>query len=114
MALDTVQDYITEARTLLQDLVVPYRYADSELLSALSDAFMDARRLRPDMFLPTYTTLPTYATVDTTAVSLDPMYRRAFVYFMCGTAQMRDEESTEDSRAAMFLERFAKTLTSIV
>ena len=46
--LDTVQDYITDARVLLQDLISPYRYDDPSLLTALNVALLEARRLRAD------------------------------------------------------------------
>ena len=34
--LDTVEDYITDARTLLLDTIAPYRYDDASLLVALN------------------------------------------------------------------------------
>ena len=80
MALETVQKYITTARVMLQDEVEPYRYEDAELLVALNLAIMEARRIRPDLFLETFSDLPgDFTTVDTTAVSIDEQYRSAFL-----------------------------------
>lgn len=112
MALDTVQDYVDYARTLLQDTVVEYRYSDVDLVNALSVGVMEARRLRPDLFKAYFnTTLPSYSTAAmSAAVDIDPQYRMAFVYYLCGIAQLRDDETEQDSRASAFLQRFATSL----
>lgn len=112
MALDVVSDYITEARVLLQDQVSPYRYADSDLVTALNLAMLEARRLRPDLFLAATSAVPTFTANNATAVPMDPMYRVAFVYYIVGNAHLRDEESPEDTRATAFMAAFNKQLTS--
>ena len=43
--------------------------------------------------------------------AIDQQYRMAFVYYMCGQAQLRDEEETQDTRAAAFLQLFERALT---
>jgi hypothetical protein len=104
-ALDTVQDYVTKARELLQDTVdSPFRYSTSDLLSALSISFNEAKLLRPDLFI--VTPLQSFTVSDTTVVTFDPMYRIALVYYMCGMAQLRDDEESQDQRAAAFLNMF--------
>jgi hypothetical protein len=110
--LDTVQDYVREARTLLQDTVPTYRYADAELLSALNMGILTARKLRPDLFL-NVTTLPYFTAVDTTSFAMDVQYRMPFVYFIVGHAQLRDEEDTQDNRANAFLGAFTAMLISV-
>ena len=110
--LDTVADYVREARTLLQDQVPTFRYTDPELLSALNLGITTARRLRPDLFLGV-TSLPFFAEVDQTAFAMDDQYRMPFVYFMVGHAQLRDEEDTQDTRAASFLGKFTAQLLSL-
>jgi hypothetical protein len=115
MALDTVQDYVNRARVLLQDQVVPYRYPDTDFVESLSEGIMEARRLRPDI-LRGYlrTTLPSYSTSSMSAsVDIDPQYRTAFVYYICGQAQLRDDENTQDSRSAAFLNKFVSQLLNI-
>lgn len=111
MALDTVQDYVTASRILLQDTVQVYRYPDSDFVLALNEGILDASRLRPDLFMA-YASTPSYAAVDGTAVTIDPMYRVAFPYFMAGWIQLRDEEYTQDSRAAAFMSMFTHMLTT--
>lgn len=111
-ALDTVSNYISRARVLLQDGTAPFRYADSELIDALNSCMMDTRRLRPDLFLPAFNTLPFFVANDTTAVAIDPMYRMAVLYYVCGQAQIRDEENTQDPRAAEFISLWRGILLS--
>ena len=111
MALDTVADYVSEARVLLQDQVVPYRYADNELVTGLNLAFLEGRRLRPDLFI--VNAIPSFTDADSTTVKLDEQYRVAFLYYVCGNAQMRDEENTQDARSADFMQKFTAKLLSL-
>lgn len=111
-ALDTVAKVITEARTLLQDLVEPYRYSDADLLIALNLGLQTARRLRADLFLSVSFTLPNYTANDTTTFAIDEQYRLLFVYFVVGHVQLRDDEDSEDGRAAAFLGKFTASLVA--
>jgi hypothetical protein len=110
VALDTVQDYVSQARVLLQDTVQPYRYPDPDLLTALNIGQLEARRERPDLYL-TVTSVPAYTAVDSTAVTMDQQYRLPFLYFVVGFAQLRDQEEGQDARAAVFLSKFVSQLT---
>jgi len=47
-------------------------------------------------------------------VPIDPQVRVAFVYYICGMAQLRDEENTQDARSAMFLNKFVSQLLTIM
>jgi hypothetical protein len=111
-ALATVQDYVTEARRLLQDQTSPYRYPDDDLVSALNLGILTARRLRPDLFL-NVSPLPSFSAVDTTVFTMDEQYRVAFIYFIVGHAQLRDEEDTQDNRAAAFIGKFTTQLVTL-
>lgn len=115
MALDTVQDYVDRARVLLLDQVEPYRYPTVDLVNSLSEGILEARRLRPDLLTSYFrTSLPDFSPAALTdAVPIDPQYRVAFVYYVCGQAQLRDEENTQDTRAAAFLNKFVAQMTSI-
>lgn len=115
MALDTVNDYIVSARRLLLDEAEPYRYPTADLVDALNFAFLEARRLRPDLMLSRFrSTLPSYSTGSlATAVDVDPQYRMAFLYFVCGFVQLRDDESTQDQRASGFMAKFIAQLHTI-
>lgn len=110
--LATVEDYVRETRTLLQDTVPTYRYSDAELLSALNMGIQTARRLRPDLFID-LDELPYFTAVDDTEFEMDQQYRLPFVYFMVGHAQLRDEEDTQDNRAAAFIGKFTQQLLTL-
>ena len=96
-ALVTVQDYVTAARVLLQDLVVPLRYDDQSVLYALNEAFLTSRRLRPDMYIKK--DVPSYVAIDTTPVDMEEQFRPFLVTYMVAQVQLRDEETEQDQRA---------------
>lgn len=115
MALLTVQDYLAQARVLLLDKIEPYRYETDEIIEALNMGIMEARRLRPDLFTGYFRSdLPDYTVADLVEeVPIDPMYRKAFVYYIVGHCQLRDEENTQDTRASAMLNKFVAQLTSL-
>lgn len=112
-ALNTVGHYITEARRLLQDEIAPYRYPDADIVDALNIGLLEARRLRADLFLPTFQ-MPFFdasGVIDTAAtVTMDQMYRSALVYYIVGRMQLRDDEATVDQRAAGLLQKFTSQM----
>jgi hypothetical protein len=115
-ALDTVGQYLEEARRLLQDEVSPYRYPDEDLVDALNIGLIEARRLRADLFLPLFEvpwTDPSGTINMATAVTLDPMYRSSLVYYIVGRMQLRDDEPTTDQRAAGLMQKFVQQMLSI-
>ena len=115
MALETVANYITEVRALMQDEVAPYRYSDASIVSALNVAIGDAYRIRPDMWLNYYdTTLPSYsAGTPTATVDIPQGYRQAFVYFCVAYCQLRDQEDVQDARSSVFLNKFTSQLMTL-
>ena len=112
MALDTVADYVARARVTLLDVVVPFRYPDEDLIEALNEGIIEGYKLRPDLFRAYFRgPLPSYSIANVMApVPIDQAYRVAFMYYICGSTQMRDEENTQDSRAAAFLQKFNSSL----
>lgn len=115
-ALETVGQYIEEARRLLQDEVSPYRYPDDDIVDALNLGLLEARRLRADLFLPLFDVpwADPSGTIDTTfEVTLDPMYRPALVYYVVGRMQLRDDEPTTDQRAGALMQKFTAQLLSV-
>jgi hypothetical protein len=112
MALDTGADYVARARVVLLDTIVPFRYPDEDLVEALNEGILEGRKLRPDLFVGFFrTALPDYnIDTQTSLVPIDPAYRVAFMYYICGATQLRDEENTQDSRAVAFLQKFSTAL----
>lgn len=110
-ALETVGQYIAECRRLLQDQIAPYRYPDEDIVTAMSIGLQEARRLRADLFLPSFVVPEAaFPVVPADPIVLDQMYRSALVYYVVGRMQLRDDESTTDTRAAALLQKFTAQL----
>lgn len=114
MALATLQEFLTECRVLLQDQVAPYRYPDIDLVQALNIALLEARRLRPEFFMDISFVPQGYtASTPSALVDIEPMYKPSFIYYMVGRAQLRDDESTQDARATVLINKFTSQLLDI-
>ena len=112
--LETVQDYVTDIRTLLQDVIQPYRYDDPSLLTAFNVSLLEARRLRPDLFVYTHhEKVPSFKIVDNSEVKIEPPFRLAFVYGSASHALARDQEDVQDARASSFMATFVEMLTGV-
>jgi hypothetical protein len=132
MAFDIVGDYLDDARTLLQDQLVPYRYSTSDLINALNLTMMDVRRLRPDLLIDYLDNVPQYEWNDAAStlvpgvdanfddddnptwtmwVPIEQPFRRALVFGIVGHAMQRDQEDIEDERALARLMTFENILT---
>lgn len=109
-ALDAVEDYITDARVLLLDTVIPYRYDDGSLLIALNTMITQMRRLRPDLFVYSWDDLPAFTAVDDTVVNVEKPFRLALVYGMVAHALARDQEDVQDARSSSFMVLFENIL----
>lgn len=112
--LDTVNDYIVDARTLLQDTISPYRYDDPSLLTALNVALLESRRIRPDLFVFNDRhggRVPAYQINDNTLVPIEEQFRLGLLHGMLGHALSRDQEDVQDERAVWFLNVMANILT---
>lgn len=114
MALDTVADYLARCRTQLQDLIPPYRFPDEDLVQYLNNSIMVARSIRPDLMMAFFRApLPEFSTANLSApVPIEPMYRPPFIYYICGQAQLEDQEDTEDPRAIALITKFSTQLVS--
>jgi hypothetical protein len=107
--LQTVVDYVNDARTLLMDVIPPYRYDDPSLLIALNITLLEARRLRADLFvfnLPVKGQVQAFTAVDDTYVDMEPQFRLSILHGLCGHALERDQEDVQDVRATTFLGMF--------
>jgi hypothetical protein len=111
--LNTVADYIADARTLLQDVIPPYRYDDASLLVALNVTLLEARRLRSDLFVFNMRVLgqtQAFAEVDDTYVEMEPQFRLAILHGLCAHALERDQEDVQDMRATSYFALFSAGL----
>jgi hypothetical protein len=111
----SVQDYITDVRTVILDKIPPFRYDDDSLLRALNIALLEASRLRPDFF-PRYryhARVPQFDAVSGDMVPIEQQFRMGFIFGICAHALLRDEEDVQDARANNFLERFHDILVGV-
>lgn len=116
--LSTVQDYVNDARTLLQDKISPFRYSDDELVTALNIALLDTRRVRADLFLgdgtaTSLSSVQNFTVPDTTVVNIEQAFRLAVLFGVCAHALARDQEDVQDARSAAFMELWRKKLLSL-
>jgi hypothetical protein len=110
----SVQDYITDVRTIILDKTPPFRYDDDSLVTALNVAMLEIRRLRPDLLVCKYhAKVPQFMAVSGEIVPIEPQFRLGVVYGIAAHALLRDEEDVQDSRANTFLERFHDILVGI-
>lgn len=108
--MKTLQDYINASRILLQDtLESAPRYTDADFRLALMLAFDEAYRIRPDIFIRMEQPDIMTATMAF-EVPVPRGYQSAFIYYMCGHVQLRDQEDTQDNRATVFLNKFVMQL----
>lgn len=108
--LNTVANYIADARVLLQDLIPPYRYDDTSLIHALNITMLEASRLRAELFvfnLAYKGQVPAFQANDDTYVDIETEYRLAILNGMCAHAMKRDQEDIQDSRATAFMNDFS-------
>jgi len=111
--LNTVADYVADARVLLQDLIPDYRYDDASLLVAINAALLEARRIKPELFVFNFEAggqVQSFTEVDDTYVDIEPQFRLAVLHGICGHALERDQEDVQDTRATAFLALFTQGL----
>lgn len=114
MSYDVVSDYIDDVRTLLQDKIVPLRYSDVELITALNASLLAARRLRPDLFFPYVDNIQQFTIADMDMpVYMEQPFQLSFVFGTCAHAMKRDQEDIVDQRMSDFMREFEATLTGV-
>lgn len=135
----TYANALTEARQILQDTETPQRYTDAILLAKLNRALQELGRLRPDAYFDQFddTTgeivIPEVVTTDadpdtdpdtidatedgevaTTDNFLPSMqFYTPVVYFIVASAEILDDEFTEDGRAAMLMAQFKQSIIGL-
>lgn len=109
--LETVQDYIDDARTLLLDRIFPFRYSDDSLIVALNLSLTRTDDLRPDLFPRG---APSYDAVNGEKVPVPRRWRQAVVYGLVGHALIRDQEDVQDLRATIMQQTQEYLLTGMI
>ena len=110
----TLNKLIASVREWLQDEATPYRYSDNDIVEAYNDFFLEARRLRPDLFTGIFSDdLPVYSSAD--GAEEFPLSAEFFVaakYFVAGTISLRDDQYAQDGRALGFVNRAVAVLVT--
>lgn len=129
MYYQPVSAYLTAVRSSLQDMVAPYRYADTDLYVALNTILGEVSRVRPDLYLDLKYVRPLqkgdlgdgippqYVSPDDddTMVPVPSKYFNPVIWGMSGWLQLYDVADTQDQRAGAFLAKFSShflTLTA--
>ncbi len=117
----TLGTLIAEARVLLQDVSPTsggvLRYSDDELMQCINAAMIETRAKRPDLFLPLGLRVPVpYYNAETdqaVAFPLDTSVYNAFVYYIVGRSEMREDTFADNSRAAVLMTKFQSELMAL-
>ncbi len=118
----TYTDIVSEARALLQDTVITYRYSDTEMYGHVRRAVQSLFAIRPTAFFidgempDTAAALecPTVAEAEaaggevTVPVGHGDRYQQALVYFVAAKCLERDSSDTQNSAlSATYMQSFA-------
>lgn len=117
----TINQLCLEARGLLSDTVAAgpvTRYADQDLINAFNGALVRARMKRPDLFLDMglRNAVPQYATADlgaNTPFPIDYSAYSAFLYYIVGLCELREDTFSDDKRAELLLAKFTNELMQV-
>jgi hypothetical protein len=102
--MTTLQNIMDSVRVDLQDADA-IRYPDPQLLEYCNDGIRHAFRIRPDFLLGGYNgTVSTYTASQ--EVPLDWQYVHLLKQYVAARAEFRDDEYSQDGRAAAFLQMF--------
>lgn len=105
----TFQDVIDDVRVVLND-ADGTRYTSPQLMSYANDGVQEGFRLRPDFLLGKYTqAATTYVAADT--IPFPAQYQMLLKHYVCYRAELRDDEYSQDGRAAALLGRFQTEMT---
>ncbi|NQW93622.1 MAG: hypothetical protein HQ446_06250 [Polaromonas sp.] len=112
----TFQQICNSARVVLNDVVFDdstlTRYTETQLLEYARAALVDARRVRPDLFLSRLTgAFPAYAASAEIPISED--YVMPLVDYVIHRCELRDDEFAVDGRAAALYQKFKSGMLGV-
>lgn len=121
VAVRTFGTLINEARTLLQDKLPTsgsaLRYSDDEFFECINAFMAEVRAKRPDLFLRLGLRVPlgfyTAAQNMNTPFPLDTSVWSAFVYYLVGRTEMREDTWSDDGRATAMMNKAVAQLLQV-
>jgi hypothetical protein len=106
----TVGDCFNEVYVTLQD-TARTRYLLNELQAFMLDAVIEARSIRPDLFIGRLEEdLSLTPVAETDPFPLPSQFFPAVSYYISGRAELRDDEFAADGRAMTLLSAYGKKL----
>lgn len=108
-----VSEVITQARYILGDTQMPYRYTQAELVLHVNSAVGEVKRVRPDHFDGTQDDDLQFVAEEDPFPLQDLLFIPC-VFYVAGTAELTDDEHVNSSRAAGGVQRFYAALTSVI
>ena len=115
--LQSVGDVLDQIRILLQDTdntSGQYRYTTESILLCLNQGMIDLYRMRPDIFVTLKFIIPVYNSNQLDVViGIEMQYISPLVFYVVGLVQARDDEQTQDQRAAQFLQTFKGAVLTV-
>lgn len=105
----TVADVLSRARETLQD-TAGVRYPEPQLIGYVSDAVIEARSIRPDLFVGSYDVPLTDVTDTAAPFPLPDQFFPAVCFYVTGRAELRDDEFAVDNRAMTLLSAYRNKL----
>ncbi len=133
----TWQNVIDEARVILQDTSPSYRLSNTAILAKLNRGLQELARLRPDAFWDFFSIDDVHPpeVVDTDAdpdddtevfdldedsqialsadFNIPMMFYTPLVYWVTSSAELVDDEFTDDGRAAMLMTQFKQMVVAL-
>ena len=92
--------------------MAPYRTSDADVVDALNVGLREARHLRGDLFYNDVLGPTPQASVAalTTPIDIEDQFQLAFVTFVVGWVELRDDQYSNDGRAATLLGQLTREL----
>ena len=107
----TVQAAVDRALEILQDEQA-IRYPRAQLRNYVVDAIVEARSVRPDLFVASYQTPLPGSLNEGDTIPLPDQFFNTICYFLAGKAELRDDEFANDGRAMTLLKSFTQKMVS--
>ena len=106
----TMQNVVDHARIPLNDAAKD-RYTDVNLLGYANDGILILRKRRPDLFLGSWSSLPSNLSL-TDSFPVDDEYFPMLADYVTGRAELIDDENVDSSRASTLINAFITGITS--
>ena len=107
----TVQAVIDRVQQLLND-ARGVRYPPEQLRAHIVDAIVEARSVRPDLFVDEYTVPLPDTLLQGDVLPLPDQFFASVCMYVAGMAELRDDEFAVDGRAMTLQQMFARKLTT--